>query len=318
MRGSHYLTGFMLLMSFWISTPTSAKSTYAYDAEKCEHIQVIPGKRLTETEEIFEDLLEISGETGDFYLCPLSKQDGAFASNRLSTDGNVIFEDQYIGYNSDFIQNIEQYIGYWGLAGILAHELAHHLLGHTRQQTGSHPATELEADYLAGKLMQHSGASLDNTLALPKQPFMADGGSTHPDGPDRIEAFRSGWYDGCAEYPTPQCPNGGRQQTQVDDDPSYAETEGYLTFISYANELKGRGITAEYCQQYVDLSIRQTQRNEQANCGYLIDSNDRSRWSKRAEGQYEWCINASAYASEKEAMHREEKLKECLVSATSA
>jgi hypothetical protein len=80
----------------------------------------------------------------------------------------------------------------WEDVAILAHEIGHHLNGHTLDDIGSRPPTELEADRFAGFAISRLGGSLENALAgfraLPK-----DGSRTHPPRAERLAAVEAGW-----------------------------------------------------------------------------------------------------------------------------
>lgn len=305
------IIGIIVAINFLQPTVAFANSKYFYNSAECSRLDEIRGQRLIKVEETFQNLLEYSGLKGNYYLCPIKSNRKAYATNANSIEGNIIIKGQYIAYNSTFIKDLQRKTGYWGVAGVLAHELAHHILGHTRNGHGSRPDTELEADYIAGMLMELSGASLANSATLPSQPFLANGGRTHPDGPDRIRAFKNGWYKGCEKKPTAQCPNYKHTLKNFVDDPNYKETAGFLRLLNQAEQLKGRKITSSYCHLYTNVSIRQAQRNKRFKCGYLVDAYKGSRWSTNRNKQYAWCMKISAYATEKETLFREKKLKSC-------
>ena len=305
---------FMVLPSLSLNLMASDK--YFYDSERCTAgAGYRLGERLIEVEEIFQTLLDVSGIKGSYYLCPVVNPESVYAKNALIADGGVVFVGQYINYDSEFIKHIKRDTGHWGVAAVVAHELAHHLLGHTFDGHGSLPPKELKADFLAGKLLQRSGASFDNAIFLAQQPFMITNGRslTHPDRPERIDAFGNGWHSGCQDHPTHQCPSQSHQIKQVRDDKSYTETTGYLRLSNLAQKYKGRAISSDDCYLYADVSVEQTERNKQEQCGFLQDAYEGSRWSSDNAGQYHWCMSVSAYATEKEADFREKKLKECLL-----
>lgn len=52
----------------------------------------------------------------------------------------------------------------WRDIGILAHEIGHHLNGHTVNSLGSRWQTEAEADWFAGYVMARLGAPLEGAL----------------------------------------------------------------------------------------------------------------------------------------------------------
>jgi|TARA_B110000879_G_scaffold22306_1_gene28924 hypothetical protein len=102
---------------------------------------------------------------------------------------------RYILYSQEFMENIkyETRTNYAEL-GILAHEIGHHLSGHTLTNTGSRYDTELEADKFAGFMLYKLGA----TITEVKQCYSSlpsTGSSTHPPKSARIAAVSSGYYD---------------------------------------------------------------------------------------------------------------------------
>ena len=83
----------------------------------------------------------------------------------------------------------------WGAMSILAHEVGHHLAGHTLRQTTEPWRDELEADEFSGFVLARLGASLAETTSaatriLPEQPT-----PTHPGRKDRIAAIVHGWQN---------------------------------------------------------------------------------------------------------------------------
>jgi hypothetical protein len=73
---------------------------------------------------------------------------------------------RYILYNEDFLAAINNAVHTdWGGVSILAHEIGHHLNGHTLTRAGSNPADELEADEFSGFVLRKMGASLAEAQA---------------------------------------------------------------------------------------------------------------------------------------------------------
>jgi hypothetical protein len=106
----------------------------------------------------------------------------------------VIHEQKrYILYSLLFLQKIrEQTATDWAGMTILAHEIGHHLNGHTLTDGGSRPALELEADTFAGRAVKLMGGTLDQALAA-YQPMPVEGSETHPPKSARLEAVTAGW-----------------------------------------------------------------------------------------------------------------------------
>ena len=102
---------------------------------------------------------------------------------------------RYILYSQEFMENLkdETRTNFAELA-VLAHEIGHHLSGHTLTNSGSRYDLELEADKFAGFIMYKLGA----TITEVKQCFSnlsISGSSTHPPKSVRIAALSSGYYD---------------------------------------------------------------------------------------------------------------------------
>ncbi len=106
-------------------------------------------------------------------------------------------------YNPGFIEQLKQRTGGdWAGTSVMAHEVGHHLQGHTITNQGSHPTIELEADEFSGFVLNRLGASLADAQAA-MQVLPASGGSgTHPPKEARLAAIASGWRR-AAESPDP-------------------------------------------------------------------------------------------------------------------
>lgn len=81
---------------------------------------------------------------------------------------------------------------YWPSLAVLAHELGHHLAGHTFVRNRSSHAQELEADRFAGFMLSRLGASLNQALAITAK-LNENDTPTHPARSKRIVAITNGW-----------------------------------------------------------------------------------------------------------------------------
>jgi hypothetical protein len=107
----------------------------------------------------------------------------------------VIFNNnRYILYNQTFMYNISQRINYWASISILAHEVGHHLNGHSLIPSGSRPSLELEADKFSGFVLAKLGASLAEAQSAINALVSETGSSTHPGRTARLAAIANGWY----------------------------------------------------------------------------------------------------------------------------
>ncbi len=114
--------------------------------------------------------------------------------NALATISN---NKRLILYSQNFIMNIKNATGTdWAGISILAHEIGHHLNGHTIMPGGSRPKIELQADKFSGFVCAKMGASLSDAQAAMTQIASNSGSSTHPPKTARLEAIALGWNQG--------------------------------------------------------------------------------------------------------------------------
>lgn len=83
----------------------------------------------------------------------------------------------------------------WGAMSILAHEVGHHLAGHTLRQTAEPWRDELEADEFSGFVLARFGASLAETTSAAARILPEQSTPTHPGRKDRIAAIVHGWQN---------------------------------------------------------------------------------------------------------------------------
>lgn len=112
-----------------------------------------------------------------------------------------------IAYSRDFIREVRAATADndWAPISIMAHEIGHHLSGHTLVPGGSQPPIELEADRFSGFVLNKMGASLpDTTRAIETLIAEADG-ATHPGRAKRLKAVSAGWTDSCEQGGKADC-----------------------------------------------------------------------------------------------------------------
>ena len=130
---------------------------------------------------------------------------------------------RYILYNPSFmseIANVTQ--DKWAAAGILAHEIGHHLNGHTLQIGGSRPPLELEADYFSGFILEKLGAQMGEATAVIERFGPETATATHPGRVERVASISSGWLAACKK--DPDCPKAGISLDDVPDSDAPAVT----------------------------------------------------------------------------------------------
>ena len=131
---------------------------------------------------------------------------------------NERIPQRVIAFNPDFIGATGRATGGdgWAAVSIMAHEIGHHLSGHTIVPGGSRPRVELEADKFSGFVLQKMGASLDDaTKAI--LTFGSDHDQpTHPAKDKRAAAISQGWEEACRQSDGVGCGDGRGSQRSPD------------------------------------------------------------------------------------------------------
>ncbi len=110
----------------------------------------------------------------------------------------VLHENKrYILYNQRFMEDVKrQTKSEFGALSILAHEVGHHLSGHTLLESDARPELELEADRFSGFVLAKMGASLDEACIAMETYGGENISSTHPAKRTRLAAITNGWKEG--------------------------------------------------------------------------------------------------------------------------
>ncbi|MES2494537.1 MAG: TPM domain-containing protein [Pseudomonadota bacterium] len=116
-----------------------------------------------------------------------------------------------IAFNPKFMSMAQAQVGGspWGPISVMAHEIAHHLSGHTIVPGGSRPDIELEADKFSGFVLQKMGAPLPAATQMILTVGTDHGTPTHPARQQRAEAIRQGWTESCQQSGGTGCGNAG-------------------------------------------------------------------------------------------------------------
>ena len=105
-------------------------------------------------------------------------------------------KSRYIKYNPAFMKRVNDSTKTdWAAISVLAHEIGHHLLGHTLRHQESNPGDELAADRYSGFILFQMGATMEETLRCVETEGNLHGTKTHPPRSARIEAITEGWMD---------------------------------------------------------------------------------------------------------------------------
>ena len=125
-----------------LAAPSQGKySTPLHDSSQIEHIPSLS--------EMMKEIVRVTGITGDFEI----KE-----ADVLNIEASISHRKRYILYSSTFINRLNSLTREkWASMALLAHEIGHHLNGHTIKKGGSNPEVELEADEFAGFVLRKSG-----------------------------------------------------------------------------------------------------------------------------------------------------------------
>ena len=103
---------------------------------------------------------------------------------------------RYIKYNPTFIKRIvDSTHTDWAAISVMAHEIGHHLLGHTIKMVGSNPGDELAADRYSGFILFKMGATLEDSKKAMLVAGHDHGTKTHPPKHARLLAIEQGWME---------------------------------------------------------------------------------------------------------------------------
>ena len=110
---------------------------------------------------------------------------------------------RYIIYNPVFIRQVSRAVNTdWAGISILAHEIGHHLNGHTLTAAGSSPELELEADEFSGHVLRKLGASLAEAQAAMQILAGTHDSRTHPAKSKRLSSIEKGWKQAGSQLAT--------------------------------------------------------------------------------------------------------------------
>jgi hypothetical protein len=136
-------------------------------------------------QEIIQLILETVGLQGSFEVKKANVPNAAA----------VVYQGKrYILYNPSFIAAMNKAAETpWASIAVLAHEVGHHLNGHTLDGKGSLPEVELEADEFSGFVLRKMGASLAEAQLAMRIIADVRATKTHPARHDRLMAIAGGW-----------------------------------------------------------------------------------------------------------------------------
>jgi hypothetical protein len=173
----------------------------------------------TEAKSVINEILKVVGLQPSFEIR---------SANIPNAAAIISSGKRYILYNPQFVAAIDRAAGnQWASIAILAHEIGHHLNGHTLMGVGSQPTLELEADEFSGFVLRKMGASLTEAQSAMKIAADVRATSTHPAKDDRLTAIAEGWYNAGGQAPAR---NVAKAPSQPVATPRVVETTNRTTY----------------------------------------------------------------------------------------
>lgn len=182
---------FLLITVCFISGFSIAQSRFKIDHRTCSYY----GDSINEDIYSFSSTKEAVDIVDQIVKSVGLEQNFEIMAANVPNAAAVIYESKrYILYSQVFISKIERNTSSkWSSISILAHEIGHHLNGHTLDSIGSRPDKELEADKFSGFVCFKLGATLEQAQEAMKLIASESGSSTHPPKSARLEAITIGW-----------------------------------------------------------------------------------------------------------------------------
>lgn len=142
---------------------------------------------------MIREIIDASGLLPNFVVRPGNVPN---ASAIARSNGRNI--DRYIEYNPTWLSRLKSNAGSnWAIYSVMAHEIGHHLQGHTLKMGGSRPDLELEADNYSGFILQKLGASITEAQLAMNTIGSNSSSGTHPKKQDRLISIKAGWNKAC-------------------------------------------------------------------------------------------------------------------------
>ncbi len=131
------------------------------------------------------------------------------AAAMIMVDQNKI-PRRVIAYNTAFMGDVIKATkaNNWAPVSIMAHEIGHHLSGHTIVPGGSQPPIELESDKFSGFVLYKMGAALPDAQKAIATLIPEADGETHPGRRKRLAAIADGWKQACELQGGANCASG--------------------------------------------------------------------------------------------------------------
>ena len=175
----------LLAVCITAATLPSGASTSTCEKNSPKPLIACYNEEIPAAEELLKQIIDVTGLRQNFEL----KQ-----AKVKNIEPSISHRKRFILYNPDFINQINRLTrDKWATLALLAHEVGHHLNGHTIRNTGSRPDLELEADEFAGFVLYKLGAPLEKAQEVMKYIAKKETSSSHPGRQRRMLAIETGW-----------------------------------------------------------------------------------------------------------------------------
>lgn len=137
--------------------------------------------------EVIKNIISYSGLPLNFEIYSADIQ------NAVAT---IIDNKRYIIYDPKLLNFTDTYSNsYWSSISILAHEIGHHLSGHTLKNNINNHDVELQADKFSGFILYKMGASQEQATNAMRLIGSDSDSESHPNKKRRIQAIIDGWNE---------------------------------------------------------------------------------------------------------------------------
>lgn len=223
-----------------------------------------------------------------------------YSANISNAVATTIKGKRYILYDPLLLDGIDKDSNsYWGSISILAHEIGHHLSGHTMDHVVSVHNSELEADKFSGFILYKMGATLDQSLHTIQLIGAENDSESHPSKQKRIAAIREGWLEA-----SKQRYKGALPPPPNDDIDSFCEYNTAMLISKEYREYEG----AEYWygeQSYLYGIITEVDKNLESFTIHITKTDKQFEVGFRSLDNEEWTVwlDQKTWGSENEMSH---------------
>jgi hypothetical protein len=140
---------------------------------------------IPDADALLQEILTVTGLSQNFEIR---------AADVSNVEAIIKSKKRLILYNPQFLDRLNKVTrSKWATEALIAHEVGHHLNGHTMKKTGSNIHDELEADEFAGFVLKKLGATLQQAQYVMLLIAKKEDSKTHPAQASRLEAIKRGF-----------------------------------------------------------------------------------------------------------------------------